>query len=188
MFCHLFIQQIRLADGQLFGGVELHPHNFEFDAFMFVYSITDFHSVHNVIEYYEEAAIYRSDECLLLLVGNKCDLEKDRLVESSQYARAISGIGDVIDHDGVFEISAKTGEGFDEPFKYLVKKLGTVKEEEEDIGGLYHGHGQLHFKVDDHVSVYDKYGVAHHGTVCWRGLKKRISRKEGEMCVEIQMV
>ena len=120
------------------------------------------------------------DSPLCLLVGNKCDLEDDREISSDRARNMADNLE--IESDNFFEISAKTGEGFDEIFDFIVQKLGTV--EKEKSGSLR----RSRFKIDDRVSVRDKHSIAHHGTVCWTGVKKRIGRKDGEMCVEIQMV
>ena len=176
----LFIQQITLVDRKLrqMNHAELHPNQLRFDAFLFVYSIADTPSVINIRTWYDDIANFK-DNALCVLVGNKCDLEEDRQVTPSLVRYIADNL--MLDSDNLFEISAKTGEGFDELFKFLVQKLGTI--EKEESGSLW-----LHFKIDDRVSVCDKHGIAHHGTVCWTGVKKRIGRKDGEMCVEIQMV
>jgi 50S ribosomal subunit-associated GTPase HflX len=117
------------------------------------------------------------EEPLCLLIGNKCDLEDDREV-SSQRARNMADNLDV-ESDNVFEISAKNGEGYDEVFNCIVQKLGSVEEGRSVSVRI----GRSRFKIDDRVSVCDKHGIAHHGTVCKTGVKK-----QKDMCVEIQMV
>ena len=123
---------------------------------------------------------YYPDKPLCLLIGNKSDLEEDREV-SMLRARNMADNLD-IESDSFFEISAKTGEGCDQIFDFIVQRLGNI---ENGKGGNVR---RSRFKIDDRVSVRDKHGIAHHGTVCWTGVKKRIGRKDGEMCVEIQMV
>jgi hypothetical protein len=84
--------------------------------------------------------------------------------------------------DNFFEISTKSGEGFDELFEFLVQRLGTTGKERGD------SLRRSRIRIDDRVSIRDKHGIAHHGTVCWTGVKKRPSHKDEEMCIEIKMV
>ena len=162
---------------------EVHPSIWRCDAYLFVYSITHSESMDSLCSWKDTllASRYLGDEPLCLLVGNKSDLEDNRQV-SSQRARNMADNLD-IESDNFFEISAKTGEGCDEVFNFVVQKLGRDIEECRS-GSLR----RCRFKIDDRVSVCDKHGIAHHGSVCWTGVKRRIGRKEGEMCVEIQMV
>jgi 50S ribosomal subunit-associated GTPase HflX len=120
---------------------------------------------------------YLHDKPFSLLIGNKCDLEDDQKVLLQQARNMADNLD--IESDNIFEISAKTGIGYDKIFAYLVQKLGSVEEGRSvsvRIGGS-------RFKIEDRVSVHDKHGIAHHGTVCKTGVKK-----QKDMCVEIQMV
>ena len=150
--------------------------------------MADFQSVVDIYTWYNDNFIAPfANDALCVLVGNKCDLEEDQEEEDQQdirYRAKVTADRLLLDYDNLFEISAKTGEGFDELFEFLVQKLGVTAEEETTSGSLH----RLHFKIDDRVSVCDKRGIAHYGTICWRGVKKRIGRRDGEICVEIQLV
>ena len=158
-----------------------HPNFWRYDAYLFVYSITDSESMDNLCSWQDSVVVHvlgDTEGPLCLLVGNKCDLEVDRDV-STQRAQNMADNMD-IESDNFFEISAKTGEGYDEVFNCLVQKLGIMEK------GRSISLSRSRFKINDRVSVRDKHGIAHHGTVSSTGVKKRIGQKE--MCVEIQMV
>ena len=186
--CYLcFIQQVILIDRghRHFYGDDFyedkHPNFWRYDAYLFVYSITDSESMDNLCSWQDSVLIHRHpEEPLCLLVGNKCDLEDDREV-STQRARNMADNLD-IESDNFFEISSKTGEGYDEVFNCLVQKVGSSSIEKGRGVSL----SRSRFKINDRVSVRDKHGIVHHGTVSSTGVKKRIGQRE--MCVEIQMV
>ena len=148
-----------------------------------MYSITDSESMDSLCAWHDSlltmTPLHGTPLCLL--VGNKCDLEDDREISSDRARNMADNLE--IESENFFEISAKTGEGFDEIFDFIVQKIGNTVDRGKS-GSLR----RSCFRINDRVSVCDKHGVAHHGTVCWTGVKKRIGRKDGEMCVEIQMV
>jgi small GTP-binding protein len=87
-------------------------------AVLLVYDITDKESFVNVEKWLEETKKYANDNTLLILVGNKCDLEKERKVSIEtgyEYAKA---------HNMIFaETSAKANNNVDKIFTKIATTL-----------------------------------------------------------------
>ena len=166
--------------------LEVHPKYNQFDVYLLIYSITDSDSMDSTCMWLDSVQpanlIMRASSALCVLVGNKCDMEESREVSLDRGMNMADNL--LLDSDCFFEISAKNGEGFDRLFEFIVQKLGTI----EKGSSMKWNTPVSRFKINDRVCVRDRSGSAHHGTVSWTGVKKRIGRKDGEMCVEIQMV
>ena len=94
-----------------------------------VYAIDNKNSFENIPKLVEEVKT-QNENAKFLLVGNKCDLEEERLVskeDAKQYAEK--------NNIGFFEVSAKTGDGIDDMFKYIISELleDMKKEENKNI-------------------------------------------------------
>lgn len=61
----------------------------------------------------------RKDDCLLVLVGNKCDLEPELIKVPTEVAQRFAEKNNMM----FFEVSAKTGEGVGELFRKLAEEL-----------------------------------------------------------------
>lgn len=61
----------------------------------------------------------RKDDCLLVLVGNKCDIEPEQIKVPTEVARRYAESNNMM----FFEVSAKTGEGVGELFRRLGEEL-----------------------------------------------------------------
>ena len=83
-----------------------------------VYDITDTGSFEKVDEWVRDVRNFASPNCVLVLVGNKCDLESRREVSFNQGQ-------DFADRQGLifFETSAMTGENVDALFNECVKTV-----------------------------------------------------------------
>ena len=144
---------------------EVIPSFWQCDVFLYVYAIDDSETMDSIVSWYDASfltAHYHSDRVFGVLVGNKCDLEDKREVSIERGRNMLDNLD--LEGDSFFEVSVKTGEGFDRLFEFLAHKLGS------------------RFKINDRVAVHDRHGIAHSGTVCWTGTKRRIGRKVGETC------
>ena len=95
---------------------------------MLVYSTDDSDTFDSLTGWSENAISARvGGQTLFVLVGNKSDLASDRQVEKSralQYAKNID-----VDEDMVFEVSARTGEGFDAMLNAIGLKMGPISQQ-----------------------------------------------------------
>lgn len=97
------------------------------DAFMFVYSITSYASFNDLDDMYNQVVVVKDvdskdtdfkSKCPMYLVGNKCDLEDDRIVETEAgQEKAINWNCDFV------EVSAYTRENVNQPFEELVRSV-----------------------------------------------------------------
>ena len=93
-------------------------------AIIVVYDVNDKDSFDNVLRWMEEAQRYCNDDVLTIVVGCKTDLKneakgfygKDRMKEVLENAQLVEVFG-------VYEASAKTGEGVQEAFGALTEEL-----------------------------------------------------------------
>ena len=96
-------------------------------AVIFVYSITNTESIDNIMHWSDSVSPQRLQfvgtniEILRLLVGNKSDLDDDRQVSTKRGTDTAENLE--IAPENFFEISAKTGDGFDKLFKVIAHKF-----------------------------------------------------------------
>ena len=89
-------------------------------AAILVYDIGSLMSFQNV-DYWVRALDdnVRKEDCLLVLVGNKCDLEPEAIKVTTEVAKRYADTN----HMMFFEVSAKSGEGVGELFRKLGEEL-----------------------------------------------------------------
>eukprot|EP00094_Tigriopus_californicus_P010672 TCALIF_10294-PB protein Name:"Similar to Ras-related protein O-Krev (Diplobatis ommata)" AED:0.17 eAED:0.17 QI:493/0.77/0.7/1/0.33/0.4/10/26/456 len=96
----------------------------EGDGFLFVYSITDSSSLEDVRERYDSLLNCRGvdpETCPpIIIVGNKCDLEKDRVVSQEQGHRLADEFGPNV---YFMETSAKADINVEEVFQEVCRKI-----------------------------------------------------------------
>lgn len=83
-----------------------------------VYDITDTDSFQRIKNWVRELKASLGNDCVICIVGNKCDLEKNRNVslnEAQEYANSVGA-----QH---FSTSAKLNQGIDELFLDITKKM-----------------------------------------------------------------
>lgn len=86
------------------------------------YDVTNAESFASVEKWIEDAKAIREDDVLLILVGNKCDMEQSRQVSHEQgkdYAEKMNLM--------FFETSAKTGACIKTMFNELAKKITGIQ-------------------------------------------------------------
>ena len=103
------------------------------DAFLLVYSVTSRRSFESVDEFREQIIRAKGDDedensCPIVLVGNKCDLEREREVGKKEGEEKAKVFGYPF-----LELSAKRGENVEESFIELVKQM-RKKEKERECG------------------------------------------------------
>ena len=95
-----------------------------------VYAINNKNSFNSIPKWVDEVKKQTDKNTKFLLVGNKCDLEEERLVskeDAKQYAEE--------KNIGFIEVSAKTGDGIKDMFEYIISELleDMKKEENKNI-------------------------------------------------------
>ncbi len=89
------------------------------EGFMLVYSITSYTSFNDLLDIYRHICTVKDRyDVPLLLVGNKCDMEEDRIVDKDK-GKAQSEKWNC----EFFEVSAKTRVNLDDSFRALVRKV-----------------------------------------------------------------
>ena len=106
---------------------------------MLIYDITNRKSFDNVKTWVNSIREEVSNKVVIVLVGNKVDLEKKRQVETEKGEK----IADEFDMP-FFECSALTGENINKAFETLAKKLVEVKAKTK-----HHGEQLKQIKVGD---------------------------------------
>ncbi|KAL5566388.1 hypothetical protein UlMin_029552 [Ulmus minor] len=90
----------------------------EGDGIMIVYDVTKMESFNNVAQWWNEIAIYADDNVCKLLVGNKCDLVHNKVVDT-QTAKAVA------DQIGIpfLETSAKDSINVEQAFLTMAREI-----------------------------------------------------------------
>ena len=100
---------------------------------------TNIESFNNVKNWVEEIGKYTDKDTVdKIILMNKCDLEKERKVERSEIEKfeKESGLK-------VLEVSAKTGEGIDKAFEYVISNLIDKNEKKDNNTMVLQGSGFL---------------------------------------------
>lgn len=88
--------------------------------FLTVYDITNRNSFANLQKWIEEVRRYTTSNVMLIIVGNKCDLENEREVEFEEAQQMCQYIPEVL---FVLETSAKENRNVDDAFVALATEL-----------------------------------------------------------------
>ena len=100
---------------------------------------TNIESFNNVNNWVEEIGKYTDKDTVdKIILMNKCDLENERKVERSEIEKfeKKSGLK-------VLEVSAKTGEGIDKAFEYVISNLIDKNEKKDNNTMVLQGSGFL---------------------------------------------
>ena len=84
-------------------------------------------SFYNLNNWIDEISKYTDKEVDKLILMNKCDLVDDRQIDKSEMAKFEKENGIKI-----MEVSAKTGNGIDKAFEYIIEKLIDKNEKKSD--------------------------------------------------------
>ena len=84
-------------------------------------------SFYNLNNWIDEISKYTDKEVDKLILMNKCDLVDDRQIDKSEMAKFEKENGIKI-----MEVSAKTGNGIDKAFEYIIEKLIDKNEKKTD--------------------------------------------------------
>ena len=83
-----------------------------------VYDISDINSFNNLEKKFQLVKDYANEDVIIILVGNKSDLEEKRKVKTEEGKKFAEGKSCLF-----FETSAKNNENLDEIFKLMSKKI-----------------------------------------------------------------
>lgn len=104
-------------------------------AVVFVYSITNTESIENIMHWSDSVSPQRLQfvgtdvQIARFLVGNKSDLDDDRQVSINRGKDTADNLE--LEPESFFEISAKSGSGFDELFQVIAQKFVKTAGEEK---------------------------------------------------------
>ncbi|VDK64560.1 unnamed protein product [Onchocerca ochengi] len=113
---------------------------------MCVYDLTDERSFDNLRNYWlKEIRMHAPSNAVLMLIGNKADLEDKRMVNFERAERLASQLG-----VSLYEVSAKTGINCDDAFynlaaamrdRLLVSSMHSDSEDSDHLGSAFHVDG-----------------------------------------------
>ena len=87
------------------------------DVYVLVYDITSIESFRNIDTWMDEVDEARKEDSKIVIVGNKCDLASERVIQTSEAKRKAEEL-----RAEFFETSAKTGENVVELFTRLAEE------------------------------------------------------------------
>ena len=83
---------------------------------LIVFSLDNLRSFQSIEQWCDDVRSKSSPQIKIILVGNKCDLEDDRVISSEQFEE----LAEKVHADGFVECSAKTGIGIERLFEMVV--------------------------------------------------------------------
>jgi len=86
-----------------------------------VYSVTDMKSFDRMVQWHQELTSLVGEKMLIVIVANKIDLIKDRVIPTMKGVEFALSVGSEL-----FEVSAKSGEGVDLLFRYLMQEIPKI--------------------------------------------------------------
>lgn len=106
---------------------------------LLVYSVDNNDSFHAISSNWVENTSTSDDNSIIALVGNKCDLEEseetERFITRQRSHTLASNLE--IDPELVFQISARTGKGFQELFDRVAVKMQNVMTKPSSISSTH---------------------------------------------------
>ncbi len=93
------------------------------NGIIIVYSITDKKSFEDISNWIEQIREEIKDDIIIYLVGNKCDLNNNRVVSYEEGKKISENF-----HVNFYECSAKTGEGINPLFNDLINQINILND------------------------------------------------------------
>ncbi|CAD2096092.1 rab family, other [Plasmodium vinckei petteri] len=100
-------------------------------AAVIVYDITNKKSFEGAKGWIHELKSVHSNDIVIALAGNKCDLEKNRVIDK-ELAESFANSNNIL----FIETSAKTGTNVNDLFLKIAKKLPRNKKDKDTFGGI----------------------------------------------------
>lgn len=126
-----------------------------------VFDITDYNSFADCENWVSELKDYNEDNCKLIVVGNKVDLENKNRAVSTAEAEAFAQ-----KHDAAyFEVSAKEGTQVQEMFDTLINKIIECIKQMETMGNIIDVKSTFNHSVKVNSS-YDRKDKKKKGCPC----------------------
>ena len=127
-----------------------------------VYAVNDKNSFDNISKWVEEVKTQNKD-VKFLLVGNKCDLEKEKRAVTEEEAKQYANENNMV----FFEVSAKTGVGIsDDMFNSIIKELLEEVKKEENNNHTYNNTNNFEQK-NLLLGDQNKDSIKNKKTSCW---------------------
>ena len=129
---------------------------------LLLYDITKQQSMDDLTKWLEDLENNANNQVVIVLVGNKCDLENQRTVEL-EVAQEFAESRDL----PLKEVSAKTGEGVEETFEMLIDKMIELIEEGQNSDQLdYIKIDKKTILITEEVAVKERKQKAKKGCKC----------------------
>lgn len=111
---------------------------------MIVYDITCIESFNSIPSWLDELEKYAERDCIICIIGNKCDLESKRVVDRAKAAQFAKSIGALY-----FETSARTSEGIMDAFVLVARQLINLYHRRGSFVSSSNSVPKVPFKIDN---------------------------------------
>ena len=128
---------------------------------VFVYAIDNKNSFENIPKLVEEVKT-QNENAKFLLVGNKCDLEKEKRAVTEEEAKQYANENNMV----FFEVSAKTGTNIEKMFNSSLQKLLEDMKKEENNNHTYNNTNNFEQK-NLLLGDQNKDSIKNKKTSCW---------------------
>lgn len=98
------------------------------DAIFIVYDVTEQNVFKNLCYWMTQSIAHCGEDCIIIILENKCDLPCKNKVTHEQLTEFLAQNYPTRQNNmSVFHVSAKTGQGIDQAFKFLIEKIVSLK-------------------------------------------------------------
>ena len=98
------------------------------EGIMIVFDLTNKESFKNIENWINEVTKFTGNDVIIICLGNKCDLKRvinKNMIDDFKKKLKIS----------VFDVSAKTGDGVEDAFKYIIEQLIKKSQQKKNVTG-----------------------------------------------------